>query len=157
LTGACAIRGGAIFRLGSRFQPRDLDLADLGRKVDRAQVHGLGDRLVDQVDHELAGLADFDRGVLGAAQRADAEAEHDQRRLLGEHVEETERRRVDTSLGIPRGDQRDRARHDEAAQQLVALGGGELGEIEAHGHAWRRATKRPPPSRPAANSPTKNA
>src|SRR5690606_24768408 len=124
---------------------------------DRAEVHGLGDRLVDQMDYELAGLADVDRGVLGAAERADAEAEDHERRLLGEYVEEAERRGVDPALGAERGDQGDRPRHDQAAEQLVPLGGRELRQIEAHVHASRRATKRPPPSRPAANSPTKKA
>jgi hypothetical protein len=153
LTGACAIRGGAIFRLGSRSSPA----TDLGRKVDRAQVHGLGDRLIDQVDHELAGIEDVYRGVLGAAGRADAEPEHDQRRFLGEHVEEAEWGSVDPAVGALRGDQRDRSRHYEAAQQLVTVAGRQRGEIEMHAHAPRRATKRPPPRRPAANRPTKKA
>ena len=85
----------ALHALGrQQIEPRDLDLADLRRKVDGAEVHGLGDRLVDQVDHELAGIADVVGGVLGAAGGRDAEAEHHDRRLLGQHVEEAERRRI---------------------------------------------------------------
>ena len=45
----------------------EVDLADLGRQVDRAEVHRRGERLVDQIDHELAAVADVVGGVLGAA------------------------------------------------------------------------------------------
>jgi len=40
-----------------------------------------------------------------------------------------------TPLRAQRRHQRDRARHDEAAQQLVALAGSEIGELQAEiGH-----------------------
>jgi hypothetical protein len=94
------------------------------------EVHGLGDRLVDQVDDELAGDMDVARGVLGRSVGVVLQAQHDQRRVLGEHVEERERRGVDDAVRAQRGDERDRARHDEAAQQLVALARLEIGELQ---------------------------
>ena len=63
------------------------------------------------------------------------QAEHDQRRVLREHVEERERRGIDDAARAQRRHQRDRARHDQAAQQLVALARREIGELQAEiGH-----------------------
>ena len=58
-----------------------LDLADLWREVDRADVHGLREALVDEVHDEDAGLGDIAGGVLRGGVRLVLEPEHDQRRL----------------------------------------------------------------------------
>jgi hypothetical protein len=49
---------GRIEKFGS------LDFADTGRKVDGTCVYPLGDRLVDEVDHECAGLVDMFERIL---------------------------------------------------------------------------------------------
>ena len=83
--------------IGSRdqLQARGLNLADTGRKIDRADIHALGEILVDEVDDEGAGLGDVASCVLRRLVRLVLQPEHDQRRVFRENVEEAERRRVD--------------------------------------------------------------
>ena len=66
LTGDSAMRGGLTPTDGTGSQIGLVEFADLGREIDGADVHPLGDRLVDQVDDELAGVADIVLGVLVA-------------------------------------------------------------------------------------------
>ena len=102
LTGDSAMRGGWTPTDGSGGQLGDLQLADLGREIDGADVHPLGERLIDQVDDELAGVADVALGVLVAVAAvpalAGADAEHDDRRARADRVEKAERRGVDAAL-----------------------------------------------------------
>jgi hypothetical protein len=66
LTGDCAIRGWAHSYRRQRCQLGLVELAGAGREIDRGDVHPLGQRLVDQVDDELAAVADVALGVLVA-------------------------------------------------------------------------------------------
>ena len=96
------------------------------RKIDGADVHALGDRLVHQIDDEFAGVADIALGVLVAVARRRVGspgliAEHDDRRHRADRVEKAERRGVDPPVRIDRRRQRDRPRHDRADEQLVGF------------------------------------
>ena len=82
-------------RRGQRREAGLAELVDLGAELDRGDVHRLGARVVDQVDHEIASAADDVASVLRVARRAAADAEADDRRLAGHGVEERERRRVE--------------------------------------------------------------
>ena len=87
LTGDSAMRGGLT--------------PTVAGEIDRADVHALGQRLVDQVDHELAGLADVVFGILVAAVIARAvDAEHHDRRVGADGVKKAEWRRVDMPLAV---------------------------------------------------------
>ena len=70
---------------------------------------------------ELPAAVDVARGVLWAEIGLVLQAEHQKRRIFGEDVEEAEGRRVDAAVLVERRDQRDRPRHDDPAQQLVAV------------------------------------
>ena len=132
LTGAAAIRPGATASLGSSSRPaRSISLTSGGRSIAQrfiASASGSSTRLTTNSPPSRMLLV-----VSLAPPRAmDAEAQHDQRRLLGDHVEEAEGRRIGAAVPVAGGDQRDRARHYEAAEQLVALRRRQLGEGEAH-------------------------
>src|SRR4029077_21159262 len=96
-------------------------LALTGRKIDRAVVHGGGERLVNHVDDELAVALDVARGILRAAIALVLQSQHDQWRVFGKDVEEAERRRVDRAIGIERGYERNGTWNHNPAKQLVAI------------------------------------
>src|ERR1043165_4872576 len=73
---------------------RDVDLADVGREIDRTLVHLLTDRLVDQIYDELPAMADVRGGILQPAAGPRLQPEDHQRRVFAEDVEERERRGV---------------------------------------------------------------
>ena len=119
---------------GHRVQFGLFEFADALREIDRADVHAFGERLVDQVDDELAGIADVALGVLPAVagRIAGADAEHDNGRYRADRVEEAERRGVDMPRQIDRRRERDRPRHDSADQELVGVARREPRQIEMH-------------------------
>jgi hypothetical protein len=102
-------------------QLRRLHFAVTGRKIDRAVVHGCGQRLVHQMHDELPAAVDVARGVLWAEIGLVLQAERHERRIFGEDIEEAERRRVDGAVLVECCDQRDRPRHDDPTEQLVAV------------------------------------
>jgi hypothetical protein len=73
---------------------------------------------------------DVARSVLGRAVGTVLQAEHDQGRIRGKHVEKGERRGIDHTLRAQRGDEGNRTGHDQAAEELIALAGLELGKVE---------------------------
>src|SRR5258708_11077889 len=70
---------------------------------------------------ELPAAVDVARGVLWSEIGLVLQAEHHERWIFREDVEETERRRVDATVLVERRDKRDRPRHDDATQQLVPV------------------------------------
>jgi hypothetical protein len=96
------MRGAAIVADGAAVSPASIQLVDALVEIDGADVHRLGHRLVDQVDHELAGGADVGDGVLRGAAAALLDAEHDDRRVVAEVVEEAERGGVVASRVVAR-------------------------------------------------------
>jgi hypothetical protein len=114
------------FGRGGEFQSEITGLADIGRKVTAGLVHRARQRLVGEVDHELAGAFDIDRGVLGQAVGSQIGGEHAERRVLAEHVEEAERGGVDHAGRANRRHPGDRPRQHESRQHLVALALGEV-------------------------------
>ena len=119
-------------------QPDRRHFAVTGRKVDRAIVHRSRQRLIHQMHDELPAAVNVARGVLRAEIGLVLQAEHQKRRILGEDVEEAERRRVDAAVLVERRDQRDRPRHDDPAQQLVAVLRIELAERDSGHLVFRR-------------------
>jgi hypothetical protein len=115
-------------------QPCGVDFALVRREIDRADVHCLRQRLVDEVDDEDAAAGDVPCRVLGGSGRLVLEAEHDERRVLREHVEEAERRRIHDAGVVDARDQRDGARDHGRDQELVALVRLEIGEDGGEGH-----------------------
>src|SRR5207244_4165711 len=95
-------------------------------------VHGIGRRLVDQVDDELAGAPDVLQRMLHGAVAARIDADHAERRVFRKHVEEREGRAIRHAVFAPGRDPRDRTRDDEADQQLVALVRRNVGEVQVH-------------------------
>lgn len=83
--------------------------------------------------NELAGAMDVARGVLGGAVGLVLQPEHNQRRILGKNVEETEWSSVDGAIRIKRRHQRNRARHHNPTEQLVAVVRAEIVEQDS-GH-----------------------
>src|SRR6266705_2631103 len=84
-------------------------------------VHGACQRLVGEVDHELAGAFDVRPGVLDAPVRPAVEGEHAKRRVLGEDVEEAEGRRVARAGRTQGRHPGDGARQHEGREDLVAV------------------------------------
>jgi hypothetical protein len=136
LTGDSAMRGARTPTDGTGVSPAFFEFADRARKIDGADVHPLGERLVDQIDDELAAIADVALGVLvavaGGAGVARADAEDDDRRHRTDRVEEAERRRVDPPLAIDRRRQRDRPRHHGADEELIGIALRDRRQIEMH-------------------------
>lgn len=110
-----------------------LDFADVGRKVYGTCVHSLGDRLVDEVDDECASLTDVLERILRRAVRPRLDAEDDEGRIPAEYIEKRERRRVYNAVLTDGGDERDRARHHERGQELVAMRYRKRAEITSNG------------------------
>ena len=98
-----------------------IDLADVGREIDRALIHLRAKRFVHEVDHEDTLVADVRGSVLQRAAGLALQPEHRQRRRLAEDVEERERRGVHDPGRPERRHQRDRTRDHEADEQLVAV------------------------------------
>src|SRR3954451_11449942 len=98
--------------------------------------------LVNEVHDEDAGLGDVAGRVLRGCVELVLEPEHDQRRIFREDVEEAERRRVDDAVGRDARHERDRARHDRRAQELVALAWLKLGKGDREGHEPALACRR---------------
>ena len=96
--GASARRGTVTSIDGNVGKPVAAHLAVAGGKIDRAIVHRCRQRLVHQMDHELSVAADVACGVLGGEIGLVLQAEDDERRIFGEHIEEAERRRVDDTV-----------------------------------------------------------
>jgi hypothetical protein len=128
---------------GREAEPRRIDLARSGREIDGADVHGLGQGLVDEVDDEHSGLGDVAGRVLAVAVRLVLEAEHDERRLLREDVEEAERSGVDHTCRVDRRDERDRPGHDRRAEELVALVRADLGEADGDRQPYSSSSSTP--------------
>jgi hypothetical protein len=110
-----------------------LDFADVGRKVYGTCVHSLGDRLVDEVDDECASVTDVLERILRRAVRPQLDAEDDEGRIPAEYIEKRERRRVYNAVLTDGGDERDRARHHERGQELVAMRYRKRAEITSNG------------------------
>ena len=120
---------------GQRCQPRLAQLVHLGMEIDPGDGHGRGRLLAHQVNDEFPAAADIDAGILQIPlpALADADAEADQRRVLGEDVEEREGCQVQLAPLIVGHDPGDGPRHDGRDEDAVALARIELGEVEQHG------------------------
>src|SRR5688572_4231110 len=103
----------------------------LGELVAR-YVHRVGGRLVDQVDHELARAADVLERMLHGPVGARIDADHAQRWLLREHVEEGEGRAVGDAVRAARRNPCDRPGNDQADEQLVALQRRQFAQHQVH-------------------------
>src|SRR3979490_785691 len=86
--GAAASRGTAISIDGSVANPICLHFAVAVGKVDRAVVHGCRQRLVHHMHDELPVAVDVARGVLSTEIGLVLPAEHHERGIFGEDVEE---------------------------------------------------------------------
>ena len=73
------------------------------------------------------------RGVLQVLVLELVDADHQDGRVFAQHIEHAERRGIHDTVGVLRGNQRDRPWHDQAGHQLVALVGGQRCEIDVHG------------------------
>ena len=102
-------------------EARGIKLAGVDRKIHRANVHALRQRLVNQIHDKDAGVADVCGGVFQRTVGARLQTENNQRRVFREHIEERKRRRVDNAVGTDSRDQRNGPRHYEPAQELVAI------------------------------------
>src|ERR1041385_2000793 len=80
---------------GRQFEAEIAGLTGLGRKVAARIVHRARQRLIGEVDDELAGPLDVGRRVLDPAIGPQVGCEHAQRRILAKYIEKAERRGVD--------------------------------------------------------------
>src|SRR4051794_10212826 len=111
---------------GRQFEAEIAGLTGLGRKVAAGLVHRARQRLVGEVDDELAGPLDVGRGVLDPAVRPQVGCEHAQRRILAKYIEKAEGRSVDHSGRSNRRYPGDRLRQNEPCQHLVTFAMGEI-------------------------------
>ena len=132
-TGDSARRGADTWAEGSAVSPAAASSLTPGGEVNAADVHGIGQRLGDEVDHEFAGALDVGAGVFGRARSAVPDAKRDDGRGAAEQVEEGERGGVDRAVRAERRDQGDGARDDDARQQPVRLGLVRALQIKLHG------------------------
>lgn len=112
-------RGLDVLAVAHRRQPAHVPLARTVRRVDAGRVGGLDEALADDVDGALAALEEVPERVLGLLDAA-GEAEHEQRRVVVDHVEVAEGRQVGRrAVRARRAHEADRPRHDARDQQLV--------------------------------------
>ena len=107
-----------------------VELVDLRAELDRADLHLLDHGIVTDMNSEFAGFPDIACGVLEPHVSIVFDADGDDGRIVGQHVEEAERTGIGIAVTIDGGDQGDRSRDDRADQQLVFLPLGELGKVE---------------------------
>ena len=116
----------------SRGEAGFLQFVDAGREGDGADIHRREDAVGDDIDGKDAGDADVAGGVLeGEVLMAVLDAQGQDGGFGREAIEEAEGRRIDPALAVDGCDQRDRARHHGADQELVFLSFRKGAEIEA--------------------------
>ena len=98
-----------------------------------AEVHGLGQRFIHEVDHKLVREPDVEGGILGGAVLAVAGRKGDDGGPRAEDIEKAEGRGVDPALRTEGGDQRNGAGRDEAGEDLVGAAGIPAFKIKFHG------------------------
>jgi len=116
-------------------KPGKLNLAHFGREISRADVHLFSNVFGDNVDNKLASAADVARRVFGNEPlvRAVSHSHADNGRVGTEIVVGAEGRRIEDSVLIDTGNQRNRSRGHETHQQFVSMICGTLFEIKIHG------------------------
>jgi hypothetical protein len=124
------------FDLGgrSRVEFGHFHFVDTSWEIDGADVHALGDILVDDVNDEFTGVADILCGVLAddVGTRTIADANGDDGRIDTEIVVGAERGGVDFAFEVDGGNERDGARCDKADEEVVGEVWSSLGEVEIH-------------------------
>ncbi|GCC49468.1 hypothetical protein chiPu_0033997, partial [Chiloscyllium punctatum] len=117
---------------GHRPQAGERELIDLARRIDTGGIHGIGHAPRHQMRDELAGREDVLGGVLQSLLGMAKQTERNRRRLVPQHVEETERRRVDDTVSGPCRHPCDRSRGNGRSKDLVADVRSKLAHIEEH-------------------------
>jgi|SRR5271167_762064 len=108
-------------------------------------VHAFGDFLGDEVDDELAGVADVVAGVFGAAGFVTADADTDDGGITAEGVEEGEGRGVEMAVGVLADDPGYGPGNNGGEENFVAFLWRESLKVEEHekssGHSMIRENK----------------
>ncbi|MOA04754.1 hypothetical protein D3C78_1243250 [compost metagenome] len=136
-----ALEGAGRFGRKARFdlaagcgcQSRNRKFINLAVEAETANKHLFGQRHIDHVDDKLTRAANIGHRVLLLAHLTRLDTENNDRRIMGENVEETHRRGIVVACGRTRRDKRYRPRADKIGQQTVTALRFKRGKIEFHG------------------------